>query len=206
MQAIIQILRLLSLAIVLNGCASPYMIDRRHDAADIFTASVGLGAGGKVRAGPLQAGLLGGVDRFGVRAGNVFPDQLSNAERVPPPMDIVAICFGLEFSPTTILSRDRGKRYSAVGEIPFVSLPSAVYGLTNSPAYPRHTPAYYTQLEAVVAAGPSIRLGFNPGELIDFLLGWTGIDIFNDDIESKKRPSNYATEGVHQPADGLSKP
>jgi hypothetical protein len=31
----------------------------------------------------------------------------------------------------------------------------------------------------------SQRAGFNPGELVDFILGWAGIDIFNDDGVSK---------------------
>ena len=47
---------------------------------------------------------------------------------------------------------------------------------------------YYTQVEA--AAGllliPSVRLGLNPGELIDFVLGWTTLDIFQDDLEAEK--------------------
>jgi len=36
-----------------------------------------------------------------------------------------------------------------------------------------------------VAAGllGSVRIGFNIGELIDFILGWTTIDIFDDDLE-----------------------
>lgn len=43
---------------------------------------------------------------------------------------------------------------------------------------------YYTQCEVAVGTFfPSIRLGFNPGELLDFILGWTTIDIFRDDLE-----------------------
>jgi hypothetical protein len=45
----------------------------------------------------------------------------------------------------------------------------------------RHRLQYYTQIEAVVALGPSFRFGFNPAELLDFLLGWFGVDIFHDD-------------------------
>ena len=46
---------------------------------------------------------------------------------------------------------------------------------------------YYAQMEAVIGLGPSIRLGFNPGEVLDFVLGWFTIDIFNDDLEWRKR-------------------
>ena len=50
--------------------------------------------------------------------------------------------------------------------------------------------SYYTQIEAVVGAGPSVRLGFNPGELLDFILGWTTIDIYKDDLERSKRTTS----------------
>ncbi len=48
-------------------------------------------------------------------------------------------------------------------------------------------PPYYTEVEVVLACVWSIRLGFNPGECLDFLLGWGGIDIYNDDLETKKQ-------------------
>jgi hypothetical protein len=36
----------------------------------------------------------------------------------------------------------------------------------------------------IVAGG--LRVGFNPGELVDFLLGWTTLDIYNDDLGTRK--------------------
>jgi hypothetical protein len=42
---------------------------------------------------------------------------------------------------------------------------------------------YFTQIEGVVALGPSIRLGLNIGELLDFVVGWAGLDIYGDDLE-----------------------
>jgi hypothetical protein len=44
---------------------------------------------------------------------------------------------------------------------------------------------YYTQLEAVAAIVPGLRVGFNPAELLDFLLGWTSLDLFKDDVGSR---------------------
>ena len=41
---------------------------------------------------------------------------------------------------------------------------------------------YYTQVEAVAGVGYGVRFGFNIGEFIDLLLGWTTIDIYGDDI------------------------
>ena len=41
----------------------------------------------------------------------------------------------------------------------------------------------------IAGFGGTIKLGFNPGELLDFILGWTTIDIFSDDFEAKKQKS-----------------
>ena len=43
----------------------------------------------------------------------------------------------------------------------------------------------YTQLEvsAGVYAG-GLRLGANPGELLDFLLGWFLVDIYDDEVST----------------------
>ncbi len=46
----------------------------------------------------------------------------------------------------------------------------------------------------MIGLGGTLRLGFNPGELLDFLLGWFTIDIYNDDIELNKRKSNKTIE------------
>ncbi len=40
----------------------------------------------------------------------------------------------------------------------------------------------YTEVEAVAALGPAVRVGINPGELVDFILGWTTLDIYSDDV------------------------
>lgn len=40
----------------------------------------------------------------------------------------------------------------------------------------------YTDIHAVCALGGGLRIGFNPGEAADFLLGWCMIDIFRDDL------------------------
>jgi len=42
-------------------------------------------------------------------------------------------------------------------------------------------PTYFTQIEITVGAYIGLKIGFNPGELLDFLLGWFTIDIYRDD-------------------------
>jgi len=43
-------------------------------------------------------------------------------------------------------------------------------------------PEYFFQVEALIGLGPTVRLGLNCAELLDFIIGWTTIDIFNDDL------------------------
>ena len=54
------------------------------------------------------------------------------------------------------------------------------------------TAPYYTQIEIVAGLLLTVRAGVNPGELLDFLLGWTGIDIYGDDSHSSV--SSFARE------------
>ena len=58
------------------GCTTPYAIDRKRDAADIFTAAVGLGGGVKARVGPLRTGLVADIGLAGLRSGTLFVAQL----------------------------------------------------------------------------------------------------------------------------------
>jgi hypothetical protein len=46
---------------------------------------------------------------------------------------------------------------------------------------------YYTDVSVSAAAFLGFTIGFNPGEVIDFILGWTTIDIYGDDLEAKKK-------------------
>jgi len=43
------------------------------------------------------------------------------------------------------------------------------------------TAPYYSQIEVAAGILLTVRVGVNPGEFLDFLLGWTGIDIYGDD-------------------------
>ena len=61
----------------------------------------------------------------------------------------------------------------------------------------QHLP-YYTQIEVAVGFGGTLRLGCNPGEALDFIAGWFGIDIFGDDLNAnrKKEESNQVPEDI----------
>jgi len=176
MKKLIQTVAAVAIITSMTGCASTkcYFIDRGRDAADIVTLAAGVGLGAKVRLGPLDAGLLINHDTIGLRGGEAVVnhgghggDELRTLEFDTPLKSIDGFDYGY----------DRHKNYMAKGK----------YGFSQLEEQYKQNRAYYSQIEIVCAMLGSIRLGVNLGELADFILGWTTIDIFNDDLEAKKR-------------------
>lgn len=180
---------LLGCCVAGGGCASPGMwADRAYDAADVVTATVGLGSGGKVRAGPLQIALIKTSDIAGLRAGQWFVgglDLLHNEELYVLPFPLPGmrtqywwvLPYGAEGFSHGVGSRSRRRGKDIAAQSPF---PCLVFS---------GDPAFYTQLELAVGLGVTGRIGVNPGELLDFLLGFSGVDIYHDDLSKRpKRP------------------
>lgn len=177
------------------GCGTTgYLANRSRDAADIFTATVGTGVGAKVRIGPVQAGLLAAFDMYGLRGGCF--GELRGHQKLSFPYDVLVVAMGRDYTgEISPLDYVRDKRYDARTRLPFISTatPRKIYQGEYSSEFPYdhvtrvsgYCESYYTQIEIVCALGPSIRLGFNPGELLDYLLGWTLIDIYGDDLEKR---------------------
>ncbi len=188
MNRLIQITIVLAVVAGMTGCATPYMIDRRRDAADMFTATIGTGAGVKARAGVLQVGLLANHDAAGLRGGTVgywkwktpeLLDSVSDFDWLVVPL----YSFGVEcFHPATHGVAERSKGFDTEKWLPILTMPMSDVCSLSAPGQVPH----YLQCELVAGVGVTIRLGFNPGELLDFVLGWTTIDIFNDDLEARK--------------------
>jgi len=174
------------------GCEHPkaYLIDRGRDAADIVTLTVGLGAGARARMGPLHAGLILFADVGGLRGGNLVTYRPAHAghEIVGTVMADATIWSHENFflGPNFWGSLHRFKEFEARG-LPLLSgvQPALQVTEVEAESEPLVHP-YYTQVEAVVALLGGVRAGVNPGEALDFLLGWFGIDIFNDDAEMRK--------------------
>jgi len=181
-----------------SGCATGYLADRGRDGADIFTASVGVGGGAKARVGPVRVGAFFAKEKAGFRGG----DFLKNGEMkgipfdwFPGTVDIDATISSVEaFRPLPdTLAASRGKQYFAQGLLglslsswpAIMDDPEKNYAWTAK-TWQQHLP-YYTQIEVAVGLGGTLRMGFNPGELVDFILGWFGIDIFGDDLYAKKQ-------------------
>lgn len=192
----------------LTGCASPkaYFVDRGRDAADIFTATVGVGLGAKMRVGPYQVGLLENMDLKGLRGGQFFPAE-ANTDRGPVPYDSILIDCGAELSSFGGNVSLRRKSYYSAYVFPFLWLPRdppPEYTNYWSKVYlTRDCIPYFSQIEVVAGMGLTVRVGFNPGELLDFAVGWFGMDLLNDDLERRewKKQSNAVQETGPKVAD-----
>ena len=209
-------------AALLSGCAtSPYLQDRARDAADVFTATCGVGIGGvKARVGPIGTGLFNEFPMYGLRGGDtITPDKMVEGGKIPNGEVQLLVLGGEGFFGTT-QNMMRAKSYSAIMRaginIPVrlteqedfsVAKIAEVQGCATNHIRSCRL-AYLTQIEVAGGLIGTIRLGFNPGELLDFILGWTTIDIYGDDLEARKQKekSNPTSEGIRQPADGSPKP
>jgi len=178
MNTLARLFIVISLSTIITGCAtSGYMTDRGRDAADIFTASAGAGIGAKVRLGPVQVGLITDCDLYGLRGGT-FGDQDGSASQLWTREQDLFLWSKEVYAPPRYLTR--GKGINAAGG-PLYSKQGKLFYKRAHMHFGKDKLQYYTQLEAVVALGPSFRIGFNPGEFVDFILGWFGVDIYNDD-------------------------
>ncbi|MFH2045247.1 MAG: hypothetical protein ABIK92_08885 [Pseudomonadota bacterium] len=203
MKTSINILLAILLIPPLCGCANTrgYLTDRGRDAADIITVTGGMGIGAKAHIGPFHGGLLAGADTAGLRGGRFYatninplkynPDESKHSFKLHndrPSMFLELLFFSLESTYPRVIDC-RGKNYDAFG----ILLLSMVNNDNSSIAdYPKHMGLfhpYYTQIEVAVGFTPMVCVGFNPGELFDFLIGFVGLDLFGDDLEKQKRES-----------------
>jgi hypothetical protein len=161
-----------------NGYRSmDYMLDRVRDALDMTTMEAGFGLGVKLRAGILNTGYYQGNGFFGLRGGKI--GMQSDAEYLfltpYPKTDLAG-----ETIPSRIC---RNEYYSSKNVTPLTSIfpPNTIVD-SKSHDYMENAPtSAYFQIEMAVGLGPTLRIGFNPAEILDFLLGFAGVDILSDD-------------------------
>ena len=176
------------------GCASgrAYFADRGRDAADIVSVSVGRGYGVKARVSILSMGLLYDGTIAGVRGGSAFagrPGQYCYdvqffaccKEHFAPPG-------GAARAKSFDVKQDFGLNPGGLGDGIWCLLPPFCLGpmVPVPPDVRSSAPHYFTQVEIAAGLFGSLRLGANPGEAVDFLLGWTGVDFMKDDVNLKQ--------------------
>lgn len=165
------------------------MTNRRHDAADIFTATVGIGAGAKARMGPINVGAFGNFDMAGLRGGQCSTCIANDGS----PCDLTLTAISMERFDPGCLSNARHKFFISQGfsGLALAGSSPGDFIFKNGdffpPSFPKTTwnreiMPYYTQLEVAVGLLGTVRIGVNLGELLDFILGWTTLDMFGDDI------------------------
>jgi hypothetical protein len=201
MKRTLKILLLVTIVACGTGCTTGYWLDRGRDLADVGSVSFGFGLGAKARVSTLQVGALGAFEGLGLRRGAIFCESGSFNEGVFPwfPVPIGKVLFPLNVEECRLsdsVFEKRGKDYDVSSAVPVFLMPFWDLGNLYS-APPIH---YYSEIEAVVALGLSVRVGFNPGELLDFLLGFAGVDMFNDDLERRKK------QEIEQADDGSPEP
>lgn len=195
---------LLTASLHLTGCATAtkeYLVDRGRDAADIFSVGVGAGVGAQARVGMVHAGLLFHSDLIAFRGGKLVAGDLgANGGTAEAPLPIVFLrCnpgfYYDEFQPedkanADPILRQRHKYFSAWSFSPllteiFATDPTnekEIYKAIDAPFHP-----YFSQIDVACGALLGVHVGFNPGELVDFLLGWFGIDICDDDLSAARQ-------------------
>ena len=184
-----------------------YLRCRLRDAGDVAAFSVGAGMGAKVRVGPIHAGLLRQVDLLGFRYGSALTPLGDQEEMDYYDIDVTLRCgessvrvmdeertsWPSREYPVRVLFRRSPTASSRDGRARPIRLSPRSTATRATSATPCSIPTTPNASSCIGLLG-TIRLGLNPGELIDFLLGWSTVDIFDDDrpLEDKKR----AIEGL----------
>ncbi|MCP4116956.1 MAG: hypothetical protein GY737_16440 [Desulfobacteraceae bacterium] len=169
-----------------------YFSDRYDDALDIFSIQLGYGFGAKGRIGPLQTGLLMDVGLGGLRGGDFLgvKDFWPRGYDTPAKVDLVGVIVGVEGFGGSLKSNRRGKSFSAnqIGPISYTVNPHAVPEWKERAKDMQRADnpwPYYSQIDLAAGVFINMRLGFNPGELLDFIMGWTTFACYNDDLSKK---------------------
>lgn len=198
---------ILLLLCFMSGCGQ-YARNRAADLADIFTIGAGVGLGATAQAGPAAVALFGNMDLIGIKGGvptlrpPLFLDNEKKYKEMNGTFGGILIYFDvIEYEhpdsepPKWYENRGKNGTHTTVGVLAPLDLFSDNRGWT-----------YYTNFEASVGLGPSVRLGFNPGELLDFLLGWFGVDIAGDDKREKNVDPSAGAVGMKKRGQGILDP
>lgn len=153
-----------ALGLLLTGCAGPkyYLLDRYHDALDMVNIGAELdGVGASVQVGPLSTGLIAAGDKgYGLQFGEFGEYEF---------VDLQVLFLGMKYA-------EAGTR--KLNQYQCMTLPNSLDIGSSSGSI---DPYSLGTIEVRVALGLSLHLGIHLGEILDFILGWFGLDIMKDD-------------------------
>jgi hypothetical protein len=173
MQLITQV-KIIAAALALtfcSSCSSNYGNNLVLDARDIFSFSAGYGLGAQARVSYLAEGFLFKKDLVGMQNG--IPAWYGNQAQIFD-VDVALGRLHIFNPPYDVYIRKDG--------VLLAEGPLFLYW----PRKDKWNPKWATQVDATLALGLSIKVGFNPGELLDFITGVFGYDLFGDDYEEKE--------------------
>jgi hypothetical protein len=166
---------------LMAGCA--YIHDRGRDACDMVTLAVEAPtANASIQVGKAVLGIgAGGGKGFGLRSGALGVYEAGEAN---------ILLTGVKYLVPNEDDRNREKGY----EYSYQWLPwrNENEGFIGSFDEGRWFNAW--QLEADLGLGIGVRAGVNLAEIVDFILGWTTLDICGDDIKTIERKDAEAFE------------
>lgn len=197
------------LASTLSGCASTYWQNRARDAADIVTVEFNTQAYGvSARLGPVKAGGYYKDPKgrsFGLRGGRAGSYNSAEFTAVFFGADYFSEESLDDLLPAQPVSEEPGeKKQDAAGQKKKKKEPSKKITALRGKEFRARSPfgthaaahqtkllfkqrsafvgaPYFTQVELSAGLFGGIKIGLNPGELLDFLLGFFTIDIYGDD-------------------------
>ena len=196
-----------------SGCAElrTYFADRGRDFGEIFRvqAGIGVGLGASVHAGPVaHVGLGGGVMpyKYGVgwSYGRGYVFGLGGADLFDWEVYWPATWIGDGTGRTlgeawhSAADRDGRRDVDARSHVCWGFVPGIVTRFPSPEGRLLWTPrgaetnlwghVHSWDIEAAAYAGLfAVRVGVSPGELVDFVLGWFGVDIARDDRRHRER-------------------
>ena len=201
---------LVAILAAIAGCATPvgtYAKDRGNDFADMFKLSGGpkLGIHADVQATDfVHLGLGGGVGYVGGFYGREIDGGMEGDVNLPVVQIASLFSSGQKNSnenhiPAALVIHGHLERMDIEGHFPkdycgdkcFISPLIAGAWVGKDKQEIKDKPFYRLfDIESGVTIGVvGVRVGFSPGELVDFFLGWTGIDIVSDDTKNRENKS-----------------
>lgn len=156
----------------LTGCKTDYWSMRKDDLKDIFGCTLVKGYGWDIKGGPIEASLCKIDDKVGYRNGVRISDRIRSSE-----LGLLFVSFD------SIQAKHISKGQQELLRQSREYKGSGFFGISvgTEPNTGRLRLYHLTSCEASLAIGYGLRLGFNPGEVVDLLLGFFGVDIYDDD-------------------------
>ena len=199
--------------LLLAGCATPfgtYMKDRGNDFADIFKADIGYGLGidAHVIATDFIATGAGASATSKIGFKGRYVDDWKDYHIGIPILPFIewmntSQCGGahVDWCITDVAQLGTGKGGTVHEDSSFPSTGSMSILFVNTIGFVDDKKPLLDKfdLECSATAGViGVHIGFSPGQLFDFVFGWTGMDIGKDDTKDKEKSAKMKNKNKTQ--------